>query len=61
MKECYTRNKIKLLVKRNAYVCNSCLQHVMAMLYVSSVKSSLMAYEGLKCYCYQKNSGNLVE
>ena len=59
MQRLYARSIIKLLDKKEAYACYSRLLHVMATLYISCVKSSLMAYEGLKCNHYLENSGNL--
>ena len=59
MERCYTCSKIKLLDKKEACACYNRSIPVMTALYVSSVKSSQIAYEGLKCNYYQENFGNL--
>ena len=43
-----------LLDKKEAWACYSRSLHVRATLYVSSVKSNLMAYEGLNAIIIQK-------
>ena len=52
MKRRYAWSKIKLLDGKKACACYICLLHIMATLYVPSVKSGLIAYGELKCYYY---------